>query len=82
MQQSVQDLINKFLPNPKGSSPESIQARLLFWIERANHPEKFSDDISKFAIADVRRKARQNARRLITRHPDLAAKLASEQAAK
>jgi hypothetical protein len=79
MQQSVQDLIDKFLTPPKGNSPEAIRAKLLYWVERANHPEKHSQDNSKFAIADVRRKARQNARRIITRYPEVAFQLAKEQ---
>ncbi len=82
MHQNVQELINKFLTPSKGHSPEAITERLMHWVERANHPEKYSQDISPFAIADLRRKARQNARRIILRHPDVAAKLVSEQGAK
>ncbi len=75
---SVQEFLTKFLNAPKGKTPEAISQRLIFWIERANNPEKYTNgDSSKFAVADVRRKARQNVRRIVTQHPEVAVVVAA-----
>ena len=80
-EQTIQHLLNTFLKPPSGKSPAAIRERLLYWIEQANHPEKYTkdEDTSKLAIADVRRKARQNVRRIIAEHPVVASSLAKEQ---
>lgn len=57
----VQHFIQTFFNSPSGKSPEVLKAKLIHWMTLANDP----------ASADVRRRARQNAIRLVKRHPFL-----------
>lgn len=76
---SIQDFLTKYIAAPKGKKPDAIRERLLHWIDRANNPEKNTNgDPSKFAVADVRRKARQNVRRIVCQHPGVAAQVAAQ----
>lgn len=74
------DFLSRVLRRTPSNSPEAIKERLKFWIERANDPQIYSTEKTRLAIADVRRKARQNVRRLATRHSEVAAQLATEMA--
>lgn len=76
--QSVDTFLETFLEPPPGKSPQQIKARLLHWIELANHPERFSVDKSAIALAKKRRSARQSLKRLAERHPEIAAALLRE----
>jgi hypothetical protein len=76
MSTNVEELINNFLTPPKGKSPEDIKARILHWVDIANHPENHvTDSTNQFAVAAKRRTARQNARSLIRKHPTIAAQI-------
>ena len=75
----AKELIASFLIPPNGKSPEAIKARILHWVDVANHPERHVLDPSNaYAIAVKRRTARQNARKLIDRHPEVALQIKSE----
>jgi len=75
----ARELITSFLIPPNGKSPQAVKARILHWVDVANHPEKYVPDPNNpYAIAAKRRTARQNARKLIQRHPELAAQLKAE----
>lgn len=79
MDQKLKDFISKFLNPTKGNSPKQIEARIRHWIEVANHPEMFvNGDTSPHSISAKRRSALQNLRRLLKRHPDLAAAMMRE----
>lgn len=73
---SVDKFIQLFLkpPPPKSNSPVDVRAKLLHWIAVANTPEQFippntPPEVSATVISNMRRKARQNIRRLAERHP-------------
>lgn len=76
----IDNLINSFLTPPKGKSPGAIKDRIQHWIDIANFPEKHVDDpTNRYAVAAIRRSARQNARKLIRRHPELALEIQNEE---
>ena len=77
---TVEDFLRAFIAPPNGSTPRDTRAKLEYWIEAATHPEQHTkdNDTSRYAVAAVRRKARQNARRLAERHPDIAQQLMRE----
>lgn len=74
MDQSIRELL-KFLTPPKGSGPEVLIEKIKHYIAVCNHPEQFSADRSPYAVAAKRRGARQNIRRLLKSHPELASVL-------
>lgn len=75
----VQEFMNKFLTRRQRKAAEAVRERLLFWIQRANSPEHYAgDDAPRFLIAELRRKARQNVRRIISQHPEIAEQIAAE----
>lgn len=78
MNTAIDTFLNNFLTPPPGSSPKDIKDRLLHWIEIANHPEVGTADPTPHTIAQRRRKARQNVRRLALRHPAVADQLMLE----
>jgi hypothetical protein len=69
--------VDRFLArhlNPApGRTTHSSKERILHWLEVANTPAAYALDPSAKSIANMRRKARQNVRRLVERHPDAAA---------
>lgn len=70
---TIKEFTEKFLQIPKGDSPEQIEARIRHWVDVVNHPEAFvAEDTSPYAISAKRRSARQNLRRLLQKHPDVA----------
>lgn len=76
---TTDNLLNIFLTPPSGKSPEAIRERLMYWIERANHPERYTyGDTSPLALINVRRKARQNLKRTVEQYPKAAAQYAAE----
>jgi hypothetical protein len=68
----------KFFKSPKGNSSEQIKAKLRHWIEVGNSVEQMSPGYNRFEIAALRRNARENARKLATRHPQIAEELMRE----
>jgi len=76
----VEQLVNRFLIPPSGSSPSAIKDRIRHWVDVANFPEKHVDDATnRYAVAAMRRSGRQNARKLIQRHPELALEIQKEE---
>jgi hypothetical protein len=71
----VEQLLNRFLTPPKGRSPEEVKEKILHWIDAHNDPAKYTKDPSPYGVAAVRKKARQNVRRLVMRHPSIAAQI-------
>jgi len=67
-------LIRHVRPAP-GRTAEDAKDRILHWIEVANNPAAAIPTADSKIIADVRRKARQNVRRLVKKHPDIAAQI-------
>lgn len=79
---TVAQFILQHLPIPK-DSPESIVENIIKWIGVANNPAKFYQDAGDYELRARRRNARQNVRRLLSRHPALVpmvAKLMGEDA--
>ena len=77
-QDTVKNLINVFLQPPSGKTPTAIRERLTYWIERANHPDLYTEDKSKLAVNDLRRRAKQNLKRTIERYPEVATQFARD----
>ena len=76
---NLDEFIQTFLPSPpKGDSPANIATRIRHWIDVYNHPEKFTDDHSPYALRAKKRSARQNVRRLAEKHPDIAGRIMAE----
>lgn len=72
----VHSLISKFLAPTPGRSPDKIKSLILRWIAVANDPATIAPpNASAKDIAELRRKARQNVRRLATKYPAVAASI-------
>jgi hypothetical protein len=54
-----------------GKNAEDRKARILYWLDQANNPASYAS--ANRDITSVRRYALQNVRRLVKRHPDIAA---------
>ena len=67
-----------FVRPPTGKSPEDILAKLRHYIDVANDPSTYATDKSAFAVRAKRRNARQAIRRLVQRHPEIAAQMMRE----
>jgi hypothetical protein len=78
--ESMKALIDRFIGRPpEGNSPEDIKARLLHWRDVAINPAKFTKgDTHPQALKAAQRNSRQNLRRLVQRHPDIAAQIMQE----
>jgi len=80
---ATHEFVRTFFQAPNGSSPDDIRERILYWIERAAHPEQFvpqdtpANSLSE-VTAHIRRRARQNALRLAGRHPEVRDQLIRE----
>jgi hypothetical protein len=70
-------LMKKFLAIA-GESPEDIKEELLLLREKVRTPESFTDDTHPDALNKFRRNARQSIRRIMERHPDIAARVMQE----
>lgn len=79
MPTAVDTFLSNFITPPPGSSTKDIKHRITQWIEIANNPRLGIADPTPAAIAQRRRKARQNARRLALRYPAIADQLMREQ---
>lgn len=80
---ATHDFVRTFFTSPSGTSPAAIRERILYWIERATHPEQFvPQDTPTNSLpqvtARIRRRARQNALRLAGRHPEVRDQLIHE----
>lgn len=71
----VDAFLSRHLLPPPGKTTDDVKARILQWIAIANDPALATQDHSPKKIADLRRKARQNVRRLVQKHPDAAAQI-------
>ena len=75
-QQVEADLfLQKHLNPPPGKPAPDVTERILHWLAVANNPNIVAPATSAANIANVRRKARQNLRRLVLRHPEVAAQV-------
>jgi hypothetical protein len=76
----VARFISKHLNPPPGRTPQDVKSRLLHWISVANNPSVLTSETNAKVLANMRRKARQNIRRLVLQHPDVASQIpATEQ---
>ena len=79
MDTTVNSFLEKFLRPSGGNSAGAVADRIRFWIGMANRPEDFvKGDPSPYAISAKRRTARQNLRRLLKKHPQVAAQIMRE----
>lgn len=75
---SVDTFVQTFVGPPKGNSPEQIAERIRHWVDVCNHPERYCQDASPYAISAKRRTARQNLRRMTRKHPHVAEQIMLE----
>ena len=71
MSVEVEELIATYLNSPKDDSA-GIAANIVKWFAIANDPAKFYPDAGLYELRSRRRCARQNTRRLLVKHPELA----------
>ncbi len=71
-QQVTEFLARHVKPSP-GKTAEGVKDRIERWLQIANDPSTVTTDTTPKAIANIRRKARQNISRLVQRHPHVAA---------
>lgn len=72
----VHQLISRYLVPAPGRSPDRIKQCILDWMRKANSPALFAPpNASAEAIAELRRKARNNVRRLAAKHPTVLAEI-------
>lgn len=77
--QAVTDFLRRFLKPPIEKTPQAIKDKLLHWVEVANNPQDYAHDSSDArSVANLRRKARQNIRRIAIRHPEIASLMVRE----
>jgi hypothetical protein len=73
---SVDAFLARYITPPSGRSPQTTKSRIMRWIQIANNPSEVAPpNTSEKDIAKLRRKARQNVRRLAEAHPDVAAEI-------
>jgi len=77
----VSKFLSTFLTPCKGSSPVEIEERILYWVEVANHPDRYITSANPHELSAKRKSAVQNLRRLVERHPDIATKIEGEREA-
>jgi hypothetical protein len=75
---SVDSFLAAFLSPPSGSTPQDIISKIRHQIDVVNHPEEHSSDTSIPALRAKRRNARQSLRRLVLKHPEIAAQIMRE----
>jgi hypothetical protein len=71
----VDRFIAKHVHPTPGKSIQNVHSRLQHWIEVANNPPQFTSSLDAKDLSKVRSHARQNIRRLVLRHPNIAAQL-------
>jgi len=71
MQSAVEQFLTQFLTPPKGTSQATIAEKVKHWISICNHPEQVYPNADSFELRYHRRNARQNVRRLLSKHPEL-----------
>jgi hypothetical protein len=79
---SIDTFFKTFLRPPTGSAPQDIASKISHYIDVANSPEQHTTDKNPFALRAIRRNARQNLRRLVNKHPSIAARLMKDHANK
>jgi hypothetical protein len=79
MQNDIQSFLDEFRPVPKPSAEPLALAR--HWLEIYSQPETHYPDADAFQISVRRRNARQNLRRILTKHPEVLAVLRAESSA-
>lgn len=73
---AVQRLINTFIVPTSKHSKQSVKERVVLWMQIANNPSQFaSPEATRKGIAELRRKARQNVKRLAAVHPEVVAEI-------
>lgn len=76
----VARFISQHLNPPPGRTPQDVKVRLQHWVSVANNPSLLASETNAKVLANVRRKARQNIRRLVLQHPEVASQIpATEQ---
>jgi len=71
MQSAVEQFLTQFLTPPKGTSHTTLAEKVKHWISVCNHPEQVYPKADVFELRYRRRNARQNVRRLLSKHPEL-----------
>jgi hypothetical protein len=71
-------MMQRYLAPPNGDTPQDTKAKMQHWRKVVLNPDKYATDAHPLAVQKVERNARQNFRRLVQRHPDLAAQIMSE----
>jgi hypothetical protein len=78
MTTDIEKFIRIAFTPPTGSNPADIREKILHWVEVANHPELHTTEQTPAVARELRRKGKQNARRLALRHPEIAAQITRE----
>jgi len=63
---------------PPGRTSFDAKQRIVTWVKIANNPSLKAPNADAKTLANVRRKAVQNVRRLVARHPEAAALAGAE----
>ena len=71
----VDVFLSRHVSPAPGRATHDAKERILHWIAVANNPAIIAANTNPETIAEVRRKARQNIRRLVKRHPQAAAQI-------
>ena len=71
----VDVFLSKHLNPSPGRPVQDVKDRILHWISVCNNPSQFTSTTDVKALAEIRRKARQNVRRLVARHRVIAAEI-------
>lgn len=77
-QREVDLFLQKHLNPTPGRPAQDVKDRILHWIALAKNPTLVISEANAKSEANARRKARQNIRRLLLRHPEVAAQLDRE----
>jgi hypothetical protein len=72
----MNDAISTFLDtylssSPQGESPQALLARAKHWLTIAQSPAELYPNANEYELRCRSRQARQNARRLLQKHPEL-----------
>jgi hypothetical protein len=71
-------MMQRYLAPPNGDTPQDTKAKMLYWRNVVLNPDKYAADAHPLSVKKAESNARQNFRRLVQRHPDLAAQIMSE----
>ena len=73
MHSAVEQFLSKFLTAPTGKSPNDLAGKVAHWVSVCNDPQQFYSNADAFELRYRRRNARQNIRRVLSKHPELVA---------